>query len=137
MAVVSEIIRIEPDNTLSFGNYLVTDKQKLGDFRIGGDTYKVKTHNELTRFERNDVMILETVPGSVIHNFNMAGGSLSFAAEGTGSTRFTIGLEPDSEYKIFADGKLVDTAKSGISGKINFSEELSADSPQRIVIEKV
>jgi len=137
MAVVSEIIRIEPDNTLSFGNYLVADKQKLGDFKLGGDTYKVKTHNELTRFERNDMMLLETVPGSAIHNFSMAEGNISFSAEGVGNTQFTVGLEPNSEYKVLADGVLVDTAKSGLSGKINFSKELSAESFSHIKIEKV
>ena len=137
MAVVNEIIRIEPDRTLSFGNYLATDKQKLGDFKLGNDTYKVKTHNELTRFERNDMMLLETVPGAAIHNFNLSEGGLVFAAEGTGSTRFTIGLQPDTEYNVYADDKLVDKTKSGLSGKINFSRELSTDSLRYIKIEKV
>jgi len=137
MAVVSEIIRVEADGTLSFGNYLATDKQKLGDFKSGADTYKVKTHNELTRFERNDVMLLETVPGAAVHNFNLSEVRLEFNAEGTGNTRFTIGLAPDSEYNVFADGNLVDTTRSGISGKINFSKELSKDSLRHIVIEKV
>ena len=137
MAVVNEIIRAESDNTLSFGNYLAADKQKLGDFKLGADTYKVKTHSELTRCERNDVMLIETVPGSAIHNFDSGGGKLSFSAEGTGDTQFTIGLEPNSEYKVFAEGSLVDTAKSGISGKINFSKELNTEALLCIVIEKV
>ena len=137
MAVINEIIRIEPDRTLSFGNYLATDKQKLGDFKLGNDTYKVKTHNELTRFERNNMMLLETVPGAAIHNFNLSENSLVFEAEGTGNTQFTIGLEPDTEYNVYADDMLVDKAKSGLSGKINFSRELSTDSLRYIKIEKV
>ena len=137
MAVINEIIRIESDNTLSFGNYLATDKQKLGDFKLGSDTYKVKTHNELTRFERNDMMLLETVPGATVHNFNITEAGIEFAAEGTGNTQFTIGLEPNFEYNVFADGVLVDTTKSGLSGKINFSKELNTDSLRHIKIEKV
>ena len=137
MAVVSEIIRAEADNTLSFGNYLATDKQKLSGFKLGTDTYKVKTHNELTRFERNDIMILETVPGSTIHSLSQSDDGLEFSAEGVGNTQFTVGLEPNSEYNVFAEDNLVDTAKSGISGKINFSKELSKDSLRHIKIKKV
>ena len=136
MAVVNEIIRKEADDTLSFGNYLAADKQKLGDFKLEGNTYKVKTHNELTRLERNDVMLLETVPGSTIHGFRQSSNEVEFSAEGNGNTQFTIGLEPETEYKVFADGSLVDTAKSGFSGKIIFSKELSSSSLRHIKIEK-
>lgn len=67
MSVVNEILKVE-NNYLCFGNYLVTEKQKLENFDFNGDKYKVKTHNEITRLEKNGKMILETVPGlSLIH----------------------------------------------------------------------
>jgi len=137
MAVVSEIIRVESDNTLSFGNYLATDKQKFSDFKLGGDIYKIKTHNELTRCERNDKMLLETVPGTTIHNFGILKNKLTFAAEGAGNTQFTIGLEPNSEYQVFVDDNLVGKTNSGISGKINFGAELNTDLALKMLIEKV
>jgi len=137
MASINEIIRVEADNTLSFGNYLVAEKQKSGDFKFNGHTYKVKTHNELTRLECDDKMILETVPGTAIHNFVDSGETLEFSAEGMGSTQFTFGLAPETEYNIFVDGELVGMAMSSLSGKISFGAELEADTLFCIKIEKV
>ena len=42
MPVVSELIRIEDDGTISFGNYELATKSKLQDFEYKGDLYKVK-----------------------------------------------------------------------------------------------
>ena len=136
MAVVNEIIRAEADGTLSFGNYIVTEKQKLNDFKFGGHIYKVKTSNELTRFERDDKMLLETVPGTAIHNFKLVGENVEFFAEGNGNTQFTVGLEPETEYNIVICGELAGTSNSGISSKINFGAELDANTPCEIKIEK-
>ena len=137
MAVINEIIRIEADNTISFGNYQVADKQKINDFKFEGHTYKVRTHNELTRFERDDKMLLETVPGAAIHNFSSSDDGFEFSAEGDGNTQFTVGLEPGFEYIIFVDGNISGTASSGFSSKVNFGAELRPDLPCHIRIEKV
>ena len=53
MPVVSELIRIEDDGTISFGNYMLAAKSKLQDFEFQGDLYKVKTFGEITKLERN------------------------------------------------------------------------------------
>ena len=52
MPVVSELIRIEDDGTISFGNYELATKSKLQDFEYKGDLYKVKTYYEITKLER-------------------------------------------------------------------------------------
>ena len=49
MPVVSELIRIEDDGTISFGNYELATKSKLQDFEYKGDLYKVKTFHEITK----------------------------------------------------------------------------------------
>ena len=49
MPVVSELIRIEDDGTISFGNYMLAAKSKLQDFEFQGDLYKVKTFGEIGR----------------------------------------------------------------------------------------
>ena len=36
MPVVSELIRIEDDGTISFGNYMLAAKSKLQDFEFQG-----------------------------------------------------------------------------------------------------
>ena len=45
MAVVEEIIRVENDGSISFGNHLLDVKTKVSDFEFDGDLYKVKTYN--------------------------------------------------------------------------------------------
>ena len=44
MAVISELIRSEADETVSsFGDYSLSTKAKLDNFEHTGDVYKVKT----------------------------------------------------------------------------------------------
>ena len=47
MAAVSELIRKESDGTISFGDYTLGAKSKLGNFEHCGDLYKVKTFKEI------------------------------------------------------------------------------------------
>ena len=136
MPIISEIIRAEDDNTLSFGNYQTTQKQKVEDFEFNNNTYRVKTHNEITRIKRNSNMLLETIPGSTIHNFDEDGNVVTFFIEGSGNTSITMGLERDAGYRITANGHNLGSMKSNPSGKINFSLDLSS-SKQNIVIEKL
>ena len=53
MAVVKELLRVEENGTLSFGNFELDTKSKLSDFEYNGDIYKVKTFKEITKLERN------------------------------------------------------------------------------------
>ena len=43
MAVVNEIIRVEENGALSFGNYELKEKTKVVDFEVEGRLYKAKT----------------------------------------------------------------------------------------------
>ncbi|MDR1765305.1 MAG: endosialidase, partial [Lachnospiraceae bacterium] len=43
MAVVEELIRVERDGSVSFGNYGLEQKAKLDQYEYAGDIYKVKT----------------------------------------------------------------------------------------------
>ena len=69
MSVVNELIRSEQDGTLSFGNYLLDTKSKLSDIEHGGDMYKVKTYNEITKLEKNGSFVYESVPGTAVNIF--------------------------------------------------------------------
>ena len=64
MPVIEELICIEQDGTISFGNYKLGQKAKKSDFEYQGDMYKVKTYNEITKLERNDMFVYESVPGT-------------------------------------------------------------------------
>ena len=49
MSVISELIRSEADGTISFGDYTLTDKKKLDNYKHEGDLYKVKTFADITK----------------------------------------------------------------------------------------
>ena len=67
MAVVEEIIRVEADGTLSFGDYTLNQKTKKEGFEFQGDQYKVKTFAEITKLERNGMFVYESVPGTSVN----------------------------------------------------------------------
>lgn len=134
MAIIKEVIRINDNNTLSFGNYKVTEKQKVADFKFGEDVYKIKTHNEVTKLEKNDKLLLETVPGASIHNFLMNSDGIAFEAYGVGNTEVVVELQPDTEYEIKVDDVVIGTSKTNFSGKLNASCELNTDNSKKYTI---
>lgn len=121
MSVIEELIRVEEDGTLSFGNYLVDSKKKVLDFEVNGDLYYVKTYNEITKIEKNSKLLLEAVPGATIHSLKMNPKTISFAIEGEEDVKVTMELEADKEYKIFVDDFNLGNVNSNFSGKVNFS----------------
>ncbi|MCL2461609.1 MAG: endosialidase [Defluviitaleaceae bacterium] len=135
MSAITEIIRLEADGTVSFGNYNTSEKKKVADFDAFGDAYTVKTHDELTRVEKNGKLLLEAVPGAAFHNFSLTERLVSFGAEGAGDTQVTLGLEPTTEYRAVVNGVNIGNVESNLSGKVNFSVELNG-SPQDVRIEK-
>ena len=56
MSTVKELIRVEENGAISFGNYELDVKSKLSDFECNGDVYKVKTFSEITKLERNGML---------------------------------------------------------------------------------
>jgi len=136
MSIVSEIIRVEDDNTLSFGNHEAKEKQKLEGFEFNSDTYRIKTFSEITRIKKNGNMLIETIPGATVHNFTESENTVTFYIEGSGNTSITAGLERDAAYRIYVNGTNLGSMKSNPSGKINFSLDL-ANSKQDILIEKL
>ena len=64
MTVVKELLRVEEDGTISFGDYTLDTKTKLDGFEFQGDIYKVKTFKEITKLEKNGMFVYESVPGT-------------------------------------------------------------------------
>ena len=135
MAVISEIIVANPGGSLSFGDYSVSEKKKVNDYEVDGDIYKIKTHDQVTRLEKNGKLFLETVPGATIHNLSMDDRLVCFEAEGRDDTMITLELEPEMGYVMRIDGKEVGDIVSSMSGKVNFSMELTS-APQTVRIQK-
>ena len=104
MPVVEELIRAEQDGTISFGNYKLGQKSKKSDFEYQGDIYKVKTYNEITKLERNEMFVYESVPGTVAEHFKVTDDSVEFAVEGDKDAQITVQLENDTDYEVYVDG---------------------------------
>ncbi len=121
MAVVEELIRVEGDNTLSFGNHMLNEKTKKSDFEYLGDMYKVKTYNEITKLEKNGSMIYESVPGTAVNNFKFEDGNVEFKVESLADSQITLELESGTEYTLYIDGVNAGSMKSNLSGKLTLS----------------
>ena len=134
MPVVNELIRIEDDGTISFGNYKLTEKSKLDNFEYKGDIYKVKTHDEITKLERNGLFVYESVPGTAVSLVSDEG--VEFSVEGAKDAQVTLQLEDDCEYEVFVDGAAVGGMKTNLSGKLVVSVELNQDEAAQIKVTK-
>lgn len=135
MAVIQELIRVEDSGTISFGNYLMDLKKKVLDFDVQGDLYKVKTYKEITKLEKNGILLFEAVPGVTVHEFYMDEKKITFNIEGVEDAQITMELEPEQEYKIFIESVQVGRIKANLAGKILFSLDFK-DGTQSVKIEK-
>ena len=135
MAVVNEIIRVEENGSLSFGNYDLKEKTKVLDFEVEGRLYKAKTFYEITKLKRDGALVYESLPGTVVHNFAVTDAGVTFEVEGNGSSQITLELESATEYKLIVDDVTVGNITSTGSGKINFSVECKSDA-QSVVLKR-
>ena len=121
MAGVQELIRLEEDGTLSFGNHELTTKQKALDFEDGGNLYQVKTYRQITRLEKNNRLLLETVPGATVRHFYLDETTVAFTLEAAEDVQVTLELYAGATYDIFAGGRALGAVKANLAGKISFS----------------
>lgn len=124
MAAVKELIRVEADGSISFGDYELDVKTKLKDFNHQGDLYKVKTFREITKLERNDLFVYESVPGTAVENFQVSADGVEFQVNGPEDAQITLGMEEDTEYMTQVDGHESGRIKTSRGGKLVLSVEL-------------
>lgn len=136
MAVIEELIRLEADGSISFGNYLMEEKKKVLDFEVQGDLYKVKTFREITKLEKNGKMLIEVVPGATVHNFILGEKGAFFSVEGNEDVQLTLEMEPETEYKILIDDVNVGKLKTNMAGKVTVGIEVQNIAP-RVKVEKI
>ncbi|MCR5177487.1 MAG: endosialidase [Lachnospiraceae bacterium] len=125
MAAISEIIRSESDRTVSFGDYTQKEKKKADNFSHAGNVYKVRTFAEITKLEKNDMFVYESVPGTAVSHFAEDENGVSFTAEGPADAQVTLGLKENTTYRIFIDDNEVGAMSTGISGKLSLSLALT------------
>nr|WP_317284097.1 endosialidase [uncultured Sellimonas sp.] len=134
MAAVKELLRVETDGTLSFGDYTLPSKTKVEGFEFQGDLYKVKTFEEITKLEKNGMLIYESVPGTAVEGFKVTENTVEFVVSGREDAQFTVELEADTEYTVYMDDTNVGKMKTNLSGKLSVSAELNADMGVKIKI---
>lgn len=136
MAVISELIRTESDKTLSFGDYTLNEKSKVSGFEFDGDSYKVKTFKEITKLEKNESFVYESVPGTAVHHFKVTEQTMEFQVEGEESAQVTLELEAESEYKVMIDDMNAGIMKTNLGGKLVISLEFDGK-PQTVAVIKM
>ncbi len=136
MAGITELIRSEADDSLSFGNYSLPSKTKLSDFNHKGDLYKVKTFKEITRLEKNDTFVYESVPGTNVFNFEMLDDGAAFTVEAPGDAQITMELKEETIYRITVDGVSIGSLESGVGGKLTFGLKLSVGQRADVIVKE-
>lgn len=131
-----EILFKGSNEALNFGDYTLTEKTKKADFEYKGDLYKVKTFYEITKLEKNEAFVYESVPGTTVTDFIMTEATVDFKVEGKEDAQIAIELESAQEYKVAVDGKDIGTIKTNVGGKLVFSVELEEGSKVSVSIEK-
>ena len=134
MAAVKELLRVEEDGTLSFGDYTLDKKTKLEDVEFQGDLYKVKTFAEITKLERNGMFLYESVPGTAVEHLKVTEDTVSFSVLGRQDVQFTLEMEADTEYTVYMDDTNVGRMKTNLSGKLSISAELNENVPVEIKV---
>ena len=136
MPIIEELLRSEPNGSISFGNYKLDKKSKMDNFEHQGDLYKVKTFYEITKLERNGMFVYESVPGTTVRNFVAADWGVEFLVEGAKDVQITVQLEDDMKYEVFVDYVAVGSMKTNMSGKLNCSVELNEGVTAKVRIER-
>ena len=122
---MAELIYVQDNGKLAFGDNTLDAKAKKDGFEFGGDLYKVKTFKEITKLERNGMFVYESVPGTIVTDFSASEKEISFTAEGTTDTQVTVEMEPEKEFKLYIDGTNIGKMKTNLGGKLVFSLQLA------------
>ena len=133
---MAELIKKEADGSLSFGDYTLPQKTKQEDFKSDGGSYKVKTYNEITRLERDDVLVYESVPGTKVTGLKRTDNGLVFETEGRDDAQITVGVEPQTSYDVKVAGESIGVISSNLGGKLSFGVELQGEGRLAVEVSK-
>ncbi len=136
MAIVNELIKPEENGTISFGNYELDKKTKLMGLDVGGNLYDIRTFKEITKLNKDEGLVYESIPGTAVHNFTVKDKLISFKVAGIAESQITMELSPDTDYNLFIDELKVGKVKSNLAGKIIFSVDCR-NTPKKVEIRRI
>ncbi len=134
--MATELLRIEEQNMLGFGDYTLETKAKVEDFEFQGDLYKVKTFTQITKLEKNGMFIFESVPGTSVSAFQMSDDGMSCKVSGEKDVQITVELEPKQEYRVSVDGNDMGAMMTNLSGKLSVNVELNVGVYRELIVTK-
>ena len=134
---MAELIYVQADETLGFGDYTLDTKAKVDGFEFQGGLYKVKTYYEITKLKKNGVLVYESVPGTKVSHFKADEKEVAFVVEGKEDTQITLELEPEKEFKIFIDDVQTGKMKTNFGGKLVLSAELAENKETKVKVVKL
>lgn len=132
--MAKDIISAE-GGSLSFGDRTLAEKTKKDGFEYDGDIYKVKTYSAITKLEKNEMFIYESVPGTDVADFAADAEGVTFTVSGSQETQITLGLGDDAEYDIIIDGETLDSVETSMGGKLAMVVDLS-DGPVKVGVRR-
>lgn len=137
MAGLDKLIVASEENAISFGNHEVEEKQKMDGFEMAGDLYKVKSHHQITRLEKNGRLLYESVPGTTVEGLKLDSELMNFTVSGSAEdAQITVELEADQDYTVYINQIQLGKVTSNLAGKISFSVDFATGS-QSVEIRKL
>ena len=136
MAAIKNLIQTEAYGSISFGDYELPAKKKLADFEYKGDLYKVKTYSDITRLERNEMFVYESVPGTAVSHLRYLENGMEFIVEGPKDAQITVEGESGTYYNVYLNDEVHTSQKTNLGGKLSFSVELANEESVNVRIEK-
>ncbi|MCR5746674.1 MAG: endosialidase [Lachnospiraceae bacterium] len=134
--MAAELIKSEADGALAFGDFTLSEKKKQENFKSGGVTYKVKTFNEITRLEGDDILVYESVPGTKVTGLKKTETGMVFCSEGNEDAQITVGVEPETSYEVKIAGVSIGVISSNLGGKLSFGVELQGAGEVAVEVNK-
>ncbi len=124
---LEEIIDVEMEEGLRFGNRFLKEKTVLKNYQHGNHTYQIETYKDETRAFKDRKNFFSARPGVNVRNYIVTDDSVKFRAAGNEETNFIINeFVPDQLIDIFIDEKFEKTTKTNSQGIIIFSAVLSS-----------
>ena len=84
-----------------------------------------KTFAEMTKLEKNEMFLYESVPGTSVNHFVETENGVEFTVEGAEDSQITLGMKEDTEYEVYVGGESIGKMSTGLGGKLILSVELA------------
>ena len=136
MKAKREVLVAHEDGSLSFGDFTLTHKAKVDDFEFQGDVYRLRTCNEVTKLDKNDMFIYESVPGSAVETYRATEREVYFSVAAANDIQITLELEPEQGYEVFVNDVLIGKMITHLNGKLTAGIEINPNEHANVRVVK-